>query len=262
MVGYEQGLSRPSSPTVKDRLTVVDYPLELRASLPERNNFGGRSRHRVPEHSFAKVLALAAALWLAAAAIRRSRNIARPARAGGGVAAQAALACPISGQVGADADRDIPSGGRRAVSAGRDQSRIGSERVKARGLHAAGLSHGVGIFREARLRRGGSAASRTRRNRRTVSGDEQQRRRLRQCGLSRFGKRHCRQHPGRDRLSRDAAFREEERCDRRRTIGRRMGFACACQPQSAQREGRHQFRRRARRTRSRTGRTTIARRRN
>jgi dienelactone hydrolase len=39
MTGYEQGLSRPSSPTVKDGLTVVDYPPELQLSWPERNKF-------------------------------------------------------------------------------------------------------------------------------------------------------------------------------------------------------------------------------
>ncbi|MBZ0146332.1 MAG: hypothetical protein K8F62_02160, partial [Pseudorhodoplanes sp.] len=40
MAGYEQGLSRPSSPTVKDGLTVVDFGSHLRLSLLERNKFG------------------------------------------------------------------------------------------------------------------------------------------------------------------------------------------------------------------------------
>ena len=40
MPGYEQGLSRPSSPTVKDGLTVVDFAQHLGFSLPERNKFG------------------------------------------------------------------------------------------------------------------------------------------------------------------------------------------------------------------------------
>lgn len=39
MAGYEQGLSPPSSPTVKDGLTVVDFLSHLRLSLLERNKF-------------------------------------------------------------------------------------------------------------------------------------------------------------------------------------------------------------------------------
>ena len=39
MAGYEQGLTRPSSPTVKDGLTVVDYPAKLRLSGPQPGAF-------------------------------------------------------------------------------------------------------------------------------------------------------------------------------------------------------------------------------
>jgi dienelactone hydrolase len=62
MSGYEQGLSRPSSPTVKDGLTVVDYPPELPLALPERNKFEPVQAAFHCLKLFARTLALSAVL--------------------------------------------------------------------------------------------------------------------------------------------------------------------------------------------------------
>jgi dienelactone hydrolase len=62
MAGYEQGLSRPSSPTVKDGLTVVDYPQELRWSLPERNKFEPVQTVMDSAKAVARILAFSALL--------------------------------------------------------------------------------------------------------------------------------------------------------------------------------------------------------
>jgi len=62
MAGYEQGLTRPSSPTVKDGLTVVDFLSHLQLSLPERNKFGAVRTTLDSAKFVVQALALAVAL--------------------------------------------------------------------------------------------------------------------------------------------------------------------------------------------------------